>query len=97
MKKIKAKLKELEQLFNDYQPTNEEKRKFMLMKRNFELLNNVSNYESRVKSGTKSKAQKAKPKPIQKKKRGRPKKSENLLATSAKPKTLVEKLKKDAK
>lgn len=96
MEKINKKIDELEKLLKDYEPSNEEKRKLKLITAYVRLAQNVAKFKSRV-VVNKFTPKTEEPKP--KAKRGRPKKKENtnVLATSAKPKTLQEKLNEDAK
>jgi hypothetical protein len=106
MKKIKEKLSELVTLLEEYKATSQEQRSFTLIKSYVSLAQNAASFKSRVKTDVNPKEQAAKlnktykdytpePKPTAKKKRGRPKKKENVLASSTDPKTLTEKLKND--
>ena len=107
MEQIIKDLENLEKKLNDYKATAEEQRKYNLIKSYIALAVNAASFNSRVKTNPNSSAQAAKlnaqfqelPKP-EKKKRVRPKKENkptNVLADNAGPKTLSEKLAKDAK
>jgi hypothetical protein len=93
MEKIVKKIEELEKLLNDYKPQKNEGRKVKLITSYIKLAKQAATFKSRVVvNNYKPKTEEPKEQP--KAKRGRPKKKENknVLATSAAPKTLKDKL-----